>query len=117
MIDQGKLDEIQQYRINRIRGWLNKTDCAGVILFDPVNIRYATGSRNMQVWTMHNLCRYALILESGKVVLFELPSSMHLSQNLIHIDEVRPAFSRILLSWVIAVGKSPLAWSLIYKPY
>jgi len=31
-----------------------RTRLCGVILFDPINIRYATGSRNMQVWTMHN---------------------------------------------------------------
>ena len=27
----------------------------------PVNLRYATGTRNMQVWTMHNIVRYALV--------------------------------------------------------
>ena len=68
-------------------------NCAAIILFDPVNIRYATASRNMQVWTMHNFCRYALVFESGKVVMFELPSSMHLSVGLESISEFRPAIT------------------------
>ncbi|NKB77296.1 MAG: M24 family metallopeptidase [Gammaproteobacteria bacterium] len=93
MIEPEALDSIQQFRIGQIRCWLEKNDCAGIILFDPVNVRYATGSRNMQVWTMHNICRYALILQSGKIVLFDLPSSMHLAKHLNHIHEIRPAFS------------------------
>ena len=47
----------------------------------------------MQVWTMHNFCRYAVILEAGGVILFDLPGSMNLSQNLSQISEFRPAIS------------------------
>ncbi len=93
MIDKETQQKIQAHRLQQIRLRLRQHDCAGVVLFDPVNIRYATGSRNMQVWTMHNFCRYALILESGGVILFDLPSSMHLAQNLNHLSERRPAIS------------------------
>ena len=93
LINAEKQQSIQSYRISRIRQWLENRDYAAVILFDPVNIRYATGSRNMQVWTMHNLCRYAVVLQSGKVVMFELPSSMHLSSGLAAITEFRPAIT------------------------
>jgi Xaa-Pro aminopeptidase len=93
MISQSTMEKIQTHRIAQIQKWLGTLDIAGIILFDPVNVRYATGSRNMQVWTMHNFCRYALVLESGKVVLFELPSAMHLSAGLGNIDELRPAIS------------------------
>jgi Xaa-Pro aminopeptidase len=93
MISQSTVERIQSHRITRIQKWLGELDIAGIILFDPVNVRYATGSRNMQVWTMHNFCRYALVLENGRVVLFELPSSMHLSAGLANISETRPAIS------------------------
>ena len=35
------------------------------------NIRYATGSRNMAVWTLHNAARYAFVPVEGPVVLFD----------------------------------------------
>ncbi len=61
---------IQNYRLQQSRRRLSDSDCSAVVLFDPINIRYATGTRNMQVWTLHNICRYAVIFESGEVVLF-----------------------------------------------
>ncbi len=93
MIDTETQQKIQAHRLQQIRRRLREHDYAGVVLFDPINIRYATGSRNMQVWTMHNFCRYAVILEAGGVILFDLPGSMHLSQNLSQITELRPAVS------------------------
>jgi Xaa-Pro dipeptidase len=91
---------IRAYRLSRIRHQLVCADVAGVVVFDPTNLRYATGSRNMQVWTMHNVCRYAFVATDGPVVLFELPSAMHLSRHLETIDEWRPS-----LAWdYMAVG-------------
>ncbi len=96
------LDEqtIRNYRLSRLRQMLVQADFAGIVIFDPVNLRYATGSRNMQVWTMHNACRYVFVATQGPVVLFDLPSSMHLSRDLETIDERRPS-----LAWdYMAVG-------------
>jgi Xaa-Pro aminopeptidase len=91
---------IRAYRLGRVREQLAAADVAGIVLFDPVNLRYATGSRNMQVWTMHNACRYAFVATQGPVVLFDLPSSMHLARELETIDERRPS-----LAWdYLAVG-------------
>jgi Xaa-Pro aminopeptidase len=91
----GAIDEkaIRQYRLQRVRSALKRSDLAGLVLLDPVNIRYATGSRNMQVWTMHNPCRYAFIATEGPVVLFELGSAKHLAKGLETIDEIRPAWA------------------------
>jgi len=89
------IDEVavRQYRLDAIRSLAADNDLAAVLLFDPINIRYANGSRSMQVWTMHNFCRYALILTSGPSIMFELPTSMHLLKGLETIDEVWPAWS------------------------
>ncbi len=84
---------VRRYRLDRVRSLATREDVAAVLLFDPINIRYANGSRNMQVWTMHNFCRYALILTAGPSVMFELPTGMHLLGGLETIDEVRPAWS------------------------
>ena len=84
---------IRQFRLNAIRSLAAEQDLSAVLLFDPINIRYANGSRNMQVWSMHNFFRYALILTSGPSIMFELPTGMHLLKGLETIDEVRPAWS------------------------
>jgi len=86
-------ETIAQQRLRRVKDALSSSDLAAIVLFDPVNIRYATGSRNMQVWTMHNICRYLIVLNDGPVVLFDLPSSAHLSRHLDTIDDVRPSLS------------------------
>ena len=87
-IDQRKL---RAYRLARVRAEIKKRDYMGCLLSDPMNIRYATGSRNMQVWTMHSPGRWAFVPSEGPVVLYEYTSSMHLSEGLETIQEVRPA--------------------------
>ena len=60
-----------------------------MLVVDPVNLRYATGTRNMQVWTMHNIVRYALVFAHGPVVLFDLATGRHLSAGLESVSDVR----------------------------
>ncbi len=84
---------IRRYRLQRVRQKLIASDVAGIVLFDPINIRYATGSRNMQVWTMHNPCRYAFIAAEGPVILFELGGAKHLARGLETVDDVRSAWA------------------------
>ncbi len=81
----------QRYRLQRVRDQLIKADCAALLLYDPVNIRYATDSSNMQVWTLHNDARYALVLAEGPVILWEFHNCEHLLEGNQQIDEIRPA--------------------------
>lgn len=83
------LDAIRAYRLGRVRRQLELMDYAGVLLYDPVNIRYATDSTNMQVWVAHNPTRYALVLAGGPVVVWDYPTSEHLSAHLDLVDEFR----------------------------
>jgi len=39
------IGRLRAWRLERVRGQLRKRDLAGCLLFDPVNIRYATDSR------------------------------------------------------------------------
>ena len=57
---------------------------------DPINVRYATDSTNMQVWCLHNPVRYAFVATDGPVVVFDFHGSAHLSAHLELVDEVRP---------------------------
>jgi Xaa-Pro aminopeptidase len=87
LIDQKKL---RAYRLERLRAELRKRDVAGCLLSDPINIRYATGSRNFMVWTMHAPSRWAFVPTEGPVVLFEFESSKHVNDGLETIAEIRP---------------------------
>ena len=84
---------VRAWRLDRVRQELSQADVAGILLVDPVHLRYATGSRNMQVWTMHNMVRYAFVATDGPVVLFETGAARHLARELETIDEVRPSLS------------------------
>ena len=81
-------DRMRMYRLKRVLEQLQKNDVGACILFDPINIRYATDSRNMSLFTMHELVRFVFISAEGKVILFDYPKSEHLSEHLCTIDEV-----------------------------
>lgn len=78
---------LEHYRLQRLRAELVKADVAGALLADPINIRYATGARNMAVWTLHAPGRYAFVATEGPVVLFDFNASKHTSAASTVIDE------------------------------
>ena len=88
------LDRVRLYRLGRIRSELKKKDCAGALLFDQVNTRYATDATNMQVWCSHYETRCVFIATDGPVVLFDYANLPHLAEELVTIDEYRvmPSF-------------------------
>ena len=93
--DRSPINEqaVRVYRKQRVQALLQQHDIAAALLFDPINIRYVNGSRNMQVWTMHNFCRYALVCADGPSIMFELSTGKHLLTGLEGIDEIRTAWS------------------------
>jgi Xaa-Pro aminopeptidase len=85
-IDRKKL---RQYRLARLRAELAKNDFMGCLLSDPINIRYATDSRTMQVWTLHAPGRWAFVPTQGPVILFEFSSAKHVHGSLETVGEIR----------------------------
>lgn len=83
--------KIRSYRLARIRQHLRKCDYAGIVLFDPINVRYATDTTNMQIWLMHNAARYVFLSTEGPIILFDDPDADHLNSHSDVIDEVRTA--------------------------
>jgi len=65
------LNELRSYRYRRVQQQLVENDCAAALISNPVNIRYATDSRNMTVWSLHNQARYCVIPAEGHAVLFD----------------------------------------------
>jgi len=85
------LAEVRLYRLDRVRAEMRRRDIAAVIVSDPVNIRYATGARNMQVFTSRNTPSRYLLLTDDQSILFEFTGCEHLANDLETIDEVRPS--------------------------
>jgi Xaa-Pro dipeptidase len=44
-------------------------------MFDPLNIRYATDTTNMQLWNSHNPFRACLLCADGHMVMWEYKNS------------------------------------------
>ena len=109
--DQINFDRLRMYRLNRVIEQLQKNDVGACILFDPINIRYATDSRNMSLFTMHELVRFVFISAGGKVILFDYPKSEHLSEHLCTIDEIRSVVSWDFFSANNFVDKNAKQWA------
>ena len=74
-------DEVARNRQAQLRTEMAARNIDAVILTDAVNIRYATGSRNMQIFTARNpASRYCFLPVEGDVVMFEFTGTKHLSE-------------------------------------
>ena len=102
---------LRAYRLGRVRAQLRQHDYAGALLFDPVNIRYATGSRNMAVWTLHNPARYCFVPTEGPVVLFDYHNCDFMSDGLETVDEVRRAVSWFYFAAGPRVAEKAKLWA------
>ncbi len=87
-IEFGKL---RAGRLARLQAMMKRHDLPVCLFFNPANIRYATGTDVMGVWTAGTFARYCVVPAEGAPVLFEYKGSIHVSQKLVR--DVRPAFT------------------------
>ncbi|MEO0496849.1 MAG: Xaa-Pro peptidase family protein [Pseudomonadota bacterium] len=80
---------LRAYRHRRLVEAINERGYGGLLMFDPLNIRYATDTTNMQIWIMHNPCRACFVAASGHMILWDFHGSDHLSAHLPLVNEVR----------------------------
>ena len=80
---------LRAYRLSRLQEQIRKHDCAGLLLFDLLNIRYATDCTNMQLWIAHNPARAVFVPPEGKMILWDFHNCEHLSGHLPLIGELR----------------------------
>ncbi|MBC7477256.1 MAG: aminopeptidase P family protein, partial [Pseudorhodobacter sp.] len=69
------LAEMRRFRWARLTQALVDRDYGGLLMFDPLNIRYATDTTNMQLWNAHNPFRACLICADGHMVMWEYKNS------------------------------------------
>jgi Xaa-Pro aminopeptidase len=86
------LPAMRAHRHARLTRALQDHEWGGLLLFDPLNIRYATDSTNMQLWNAHNPFRAVLLCADGHMALWEYkgPALACLSDFNPAVAEVRP---------------------------
>ncbi|WP_298262137.1 dimethylsulfonioproprionate lyase DddP [uncultured Litoreibacter sp.] len=74
------LERMRTYRWKRLTQHIIDRDLGGLLMFDPLNIRYATDSTNMQLWNTHNPFRAVLLCADGYMVIWDYKNSPFLSE-------------------------------------
>ena len=83
------LDALRRGRLARLQAAMRAQDVPVCLFFSPANIRYATGTDVMGVWSATTFARHCIVPALGEPVLFEYPGSIHVSRRL--VADVRPA--------------------------
>ncbi|NIA72311.1 aminopeptidase P family protein [Pelagibius litoralis] len=105
------LAAVRLYRQKRVRAEMARYAVDAVILSDPVNIRYATGTRNMQVFSQRNAASRYLLLTADKSILFEFTGCLHLAEGYETVDEVRPATTASFVAAGPHIAKRESSWA------
>lgn len=106
------LKAVRLYRLARLREQMQHYNVDAVILSDPINIRYATGSRNMQVFCQRNAPSRYLLLTANKSILFEFTGCLHLGQGYETIDEVHPSKTASFVAAGPEIAAREKAWAV-----
>jgi len=75
-------------RLQRLQSAMSAREVEACLLFNPANVRYATGATTMTVYCLGSFVRCALVAAEGRPILFEHANSMHLFRGI--EADVRP---------------------------
>ncbi|WP_227285403.1 dimethylsulfonioproprionate lyase DddP [Boseongicola sp. H5] len=92
------LAAMRAYRLQRLVEKLAERDYGGLLMFDPLNIRYATDSTSMQLWNTHNPFRACLVTADGYMVLWDYKNSPFLADHNPLVRETRSGASMFYFS-------------------
>ena len=82
------LPKLRRERLERLQAAMRAHGAEACLFFNQGNVRYATGSAIMTVYSMSAFVRCALVPASGRPILFEHPGSLHVSRRI--VEDVRP---------------------------
>lgn len=105
------LAAVRLYRRDRVRAEMARRGIAALVLMDPVNIRYATGTRNMQVFSQRNGPARYLVLTGDRSILYEFTGALHLGEGYETVDEVRPARTASFVAAGPHIAERERAWA------
>ncbi|PRY26270.1 dimethylsulfoniopropionate lyase DddP [Aliiruegeria haliotis] len=92
------LAAMRKYRWTRLTQHIVARDYGGLLMFDPLNIRYATDTTNMQLWNTHNPFRACLLCADGHMVLWEYRNAPFLADHAPLVREIRSGASMFYFS-------------------
>lgn len=87
------LPRMRAFRLQRLVDQLVARDIGGLLMFDPLNIRYATDTTNMQLWNSHNPFRACLVTADGWMVLWDYKQAPFLAAHNPMVREIRSGAS------------------------
>ena len=74
------LSEMRKARHQRLTNAIIEYGYGGLLMFDPLNIRYSTDTTNMQLWNTHNPFRACLLCADGYMVLWDYKNAPFLAE-------------------------------------
>ncbi len=86
---QADMNRMRQYRLGRLQEQIRDMEYAGALLFDPVNVRYATGISSYAVYGLHNPLRCVFVPPDGRCTLFDHDNLEYFGEQLGIFDDVR----------------------------
>ena len=105
------LAAVRRYRQGRVRSEMERCGIDALILSDAVNLRYATGTRNMQIFSSRNAPSRYLLLTADRSILFEFTGCEHLADGFDTVDEVRPAMTASFCAAGPAIASREAEWA------
>lgn len=97
-LEAPNLEAMRKFRLERLLAKLHERDYGALLMTDPLNIRYATDSTNMQLWNTHNPFRACALFADGYLVLWDYKNSMFLADHNPLVREVRSGASMFYFS-------------------
>lgn len=85
------LESVAASRLKRLRSTMRAASVPVVLTADPIDIFYATGMRNMTLFSMMGASRFVAVFADGPVIAWEFAGSEHLATDTTIVDEVRTA--------------------------
>jgi len=92
------LRKMRAFRHKRLTEHIVARDLAGLLMFDPLNIRYATDTTNMQLWNTHNPFRATLLCADGYMVMWDYKNAPFLANYNPLVKESRSGASMFYFS-------------------
>ena len=105
------MQAVRSYRLSRVREEMKKRDIGALIVSDPVNIRYTTGTRNMQIFSSRNAPSRYLLVTDARTILYEFTGCQHLADGFETVDEVRPAMTASFVAAGPDISARERAWA------
>ena len=106
------LQAVRNYRLARVRSEMVRSGVDALILSDPINIRYATGTRNMQVFCQRNAPSRYLLLTANRSILYEFTGCLHLADGYSTVDEVRASKTASFVAAGTGIVERERSWAI-----